>query len=153
MDWFRTIEEQIFGDDWARLSVDKKDIADRVLSWCVENRAELPDKPIYKALWSDKVAEVVNDTLLEVYGKGIGFYMQKNRSRKIYDIRTTIFAILYALTNCTAISLARRYGYHHTTVLHALREHDNLMQTDREYKEKFNNLESKIYERCEELLM
>lgn len=152
MDWYREIEREIFGDAWARMSADKKDIADKALSWCVAHKSELPEGIVFKALWSDKVTEVINDTLTEVYGRGIAHYMQKNRSREMYGVRTMIFALLYEMTNCTALSLARRYNYHHTTILHALREHDNLMQTEREYKQNFNSLKSKIYERCEELL-
>lgn len=154
MDWYRTIEEEIFGEKgWARLSADKKDIADKVLSWCVENKSEIPEGKIYKALWSDKVIDELDKELKSTDGHGIAYYMRKNRKRELYDRRTMIFALLYTITNCTASSLAERYGYHHTTVLHALSTNKNLCDTDREYKEKYVDLVTKINERCERLLM
>lgn len=64
------------------------------------------------------VAEVIEATGIEA-----GDLFSKTRARKVLDARQKAWARLYDETKLSLPQIARRYGgYHHTTVLHAVRK-------------------------------
>lgn len=67
--------------------------------------------------------------------------MQKNRTRERKEARFICFALLRFNTRLTLVAIAKIFGFDHSSIIHGIKTHHNLMHTEPEYKERFQEIE------------
>lgn len=152
MDWLREVEKRIFGDEWRTMPTTQKDIVEKVLVWCANNREEIPIEPISRTFWGAKLIEVIDESLKELYGRGIDYYMEKRREQERVDMRNKIFYIIWRKSRYTLTSIGELFDFHHSTIIHALKSHETLCKYSKEYESSYEQLLKTIEEKCEKQL-
>lgn len=152
MDWIGEIAEKIYGERWKRFTCADKDLAEEAIQWCVDHKEKLPSEVVFKTLWGAQLGKVISLSLEELYGSDLAYFMTKSRAREISETRDMVFKIYYENSGLPVLKMAGRFGFHHTTILHALKVHNDLYSTDKEYRKKFDTLNEKVKEKCENLL-
>lgn len=69
----------------------------------------------------------------------------QKRSREMVMIRAAYYYIAREKTKYSTLKIAREIGRNHATVLHSLKNFDNWMFYDPEYKQKFDNLKKIVF--------
>lgn len=151
MDWLRKVERGIFGEEWKSLSTPQKKMVERVLLWCVDNPQELPCKPVFKTFWGDYLTKVIDDSLKEIYERGMAYFMERGRERWRVEVRYQIFAIFRDKSKRSSYAMSQCFGYNHSTIAHSLEMHEYLCKYDKEYEGKYKLLLKTIDKKCEKL--
>lgn len=76
-----------------------------------------------------KLGEIYSLTLADILGD--------SRSRDCADARRLYMVILYYYMNNKLVKVALKTNRDHTTIINAIRRHDNLIESDAEYREIF----------------
>lgn len=69
---------------------------------------------------------------------------ERTRKREIVEARQLVYWYMIKLTKLSLEDIGRIYGYDHATVLHAKKTVNNLRNTNREYREKLEQVEAQI---------
>lgn len=67
--------------------------------------------------------------------------MEKNRAREIKEARFMCFIMLRLNTTLTLMAIAKIFSFDHTSVIHGIKTHYNMMHTEIDYKERFEEME------------
>lgn len=137
-----------FGDDWQDLSLGEKKVANRAVRWCIEHQAQLPSRaeaPLTKTI----VLHAIDESLKELYGRGIEFYQRRDRRRSTVDVRNMAMLLYYNRTRSTLAEVGKAFGLTHPTVIHGLASVRDICDTSREYRGAFQRLKTKVQEKCE----
>lgn len=152
MDKLLEIEETIFGSSWRLMPTKEKDLVERVLNWCIENPSILPKEPIFKPSWSDLMLKAMDESLRELYGANLGYFMKRRRDRERVEVRNQLFSIYREKTSVTLQTMEKIFCYNHATIIHGIEMHKTLCKYDRGYKEKYDSLLKIIEKKCENSL-
>lgn len=137
-----------FGDDWQDLSLGEKKAANRAVRWCIEHQAQLPSRA-ESPLTKEAVLKAIDEALMEIYGRGIDYYRQRDRRRSTVDVRSMVMLLYYNRARVTLTEVGKMFNLHHATVIHSMRLVRDLCDTSREYRGAFQRLKTKVQEKCE----
>lgn len=74
-------------------------------------------------------------------------FYSKSRLRKIVDARTMAFYFLRNVLDYKYMELGRIFDKNHATIIHAVKKHDNMMEWDIRYKDKYQTLQYSFMDR------
>lgn len=151
MDSAKKLSIKAFGDDWQDLTISEKRAASRAVRWCIEHQAQLPSRaetPLTKA----DVLLAIDESLMEIYGKGLDFYARRDKRRSTVDVRNMAMLLYYNRTRDTLTETGRIFGLHHATVIHGMALVRDLCDQSRDFRGAFQRLKTKVQEKCENLV-
>ena len=151
MDSAKKLSMVAFGDEWQDLTTKEKRVASRSVRWCIEHQAQLPSRaeaPLTKTI----VLLAIDESLKEIYGRGIEFYQRRDRRRATVDVRNMAMLLYYNRTRSTLTEIGTIFGLTHATVIHGIANVRDLCDTSREYRGAFQRLKIKVQEKCETLV-
>jgi len=67
--------------------------------------------------------------------------MEKNRARERKEARFICFILLRLNTRLTLMAIAKIFDFDHASVIHGIKIHHNMMYTEPDYKERFEEIE------------
>lgn len=152
MAWIREIAEKIYGERWEKFSCAERDIIEEAIQWCIDHKEELPSSAVFKTFWGAQLGKVINSSLEELYGSDLTYFMAKNREREVSEVRNMIFVIYHKNSGASVLKMAGIFGYHHSTILHSFKVHNDLYDIDENYRKRFDLLNNKVEEKCKKYL-
>lgn len=85
--------------------------------------------PYYLHGLEDDLVNTIEKLVTSAFGSDIRQVHQHTRKQAAVKSRHVIFFLLYNYTDMTKRAIARRYGRHHATVIHGIRNVRNLLYT------------------------
>lgn len=71
-------------------------------------------------------------------------FHSKSRLRYIIDCRTMAFYFIRKVLDITYPKMAKHFNKNHATIIHAVNKHDDMMEYDVRYKDKYLQLQYKL---------
>lgn len=121
----------------AVLSIERPQAADKKL----RNREDFP-----MALF-----DIIDESLSELYGHDMMYYLRKDRHRDIVDVRHKILYLYRHISRAPLWRMEDLFKINHSTMLHSFACTENLRTFDEEFARDYETLHSKINEKLEKL--
>ena len=74
----------------------------------------------------------------------------KSRLRHLVDARTMVYYFLRNVMDYRYNQIAKKFGKNHATIIHAVKKHEQLMEWDIRYKDKYQTLQYQFIDRFPE---
>lgn len=138
----QSIVEGALGVHLGELDMKQREVAMKVASWCLSNFKE--DGKFTSSKLATKTLRALDESLFEIYGEGVDFFMSRARYVYFSDVKKYIWKILRKFTAHSLTSMGMMFGYDHSTVLHNLQKFTALYESDRKFREGYDILEEKV---------
>ena len=79
----------------------------------------------------------ISDLMFGIYGYTLEEVRKQDRERGLVDCRRTLSVILYRMFRFPLISIGKAVNRDHSSVIHHLETHEGIMDSDADYKDKF----------------
>ncbi len=123
----------------AHSTLSKKDITMDVAVNIVDNLITKPKK-------REITVEMIQDKVCEYFGVTKEAVQSKTRKRDVVQVRQITMYLSKQYTNTSLVSIGSKIGKRdHSTVLHACKTVNDLIDTDRNFKSNIKDIESKLY--------
>lgn len=98
-----------------------------------------------------KLWQAMDDSLTEIYGKGIGGFFIKSRKRELCDVRHMVLYLYRYMSEESLMSMERIFGLNHASILHSIACVENLRKFDAVFESDYENLYMTVYSKLEKL--
>lgn len=88
-------------------------------------------------LSKDQLLQKVESAVCSVWGVHPARLHENSRERVVVEPRQLIFWWMHRHSNDSLVTIGKYYGKDHTTVMHARKVVSNLLETDKEYRQKY----------------
>lgn len=93
---------------------------------------DLMDSITKNTAYADRLSELIKTVVCGYYDLPIGIFKSKSRLRNVIKAKqTTVWFIRKLLPNVSLIFIGKHTGYDHATVIHCLKQINNLLETDK----------------------
>lgn len=99
----------------------------------------------------DRIVNIIIGAVCIIFGVSFESIKSNIRVRHIVEARQVLQYFLRKYTRLSLYEIGRITNKNHTTVLHSIKTVNNLKETDKLYREKFNEVKERIeesYEKC-----
>lgn len=93
-----------------------------------------------KALYKDTILKALNSAIYEVYGHKLEYYLAKSRKREMVDVRHMAMYLYHEQTGFSLNEVGGIFGKHHSSVLFAYNNVENLRRNNKMYAKDFKTL-------------
>lgn len=101
--------------------------------------------------YADKLWQAMDESLVEIHKKGISEIFIKSRKRELCDIRHRVLYLYRYMSEESLMSMERRFGVHHSSILHSIACVENLRKFDAVFESEYENLYMMVYSKLEKL--
>ena len=150
MDSIRKIGIETQGEAWKDLSVESRKAVVRAVMWCVNHPHALPQRE-YVSLTNSELLRIIDESVQEVFDLTLAELQARNKRRALVDARCMVMLIYRNSARATLSEIGEVFGLHHATVIHGIDQAKFLIDYDKNYREKYYLLKSKIEQKCEKL--
>lgn len=94
-----------------------------------------------KEAYANRISTLVKEVVSCYYNLPITAFQSKSRVRQVIKMKqTSVYFMKKFLPKATLIYIGKQMSYDHATVLHCLKQINNLLETDKETKQDIENI-------------
>lgn len=117
-----------------------REIANIVLDY-VEKHPDWKTGGTTKKLYKNSVLNALNQAIYECYGHDLEYYSSKSRKREFVDVRQMAMHLYHEATGFSLHEVGEIFHKHHSTVIFAYNQVENLLSYDRAFSKDYELLE------------